>query len=350
MVVRSLEVDKDPFRPKEDNEEMLGPEVPYLSTIGVLLYLANCTRPDIAFAVNLLARYSAYPTRRQWNGVKHILRYLQVSGLQPLHPNPEKERLPQWSQQETKDLIAIRADLERDFNVSRRNKTLWEAVATRMRERGYRRSPEQCKCKWKNLVNRYKGKETADPDTGRQCPFFDELHAVFTERARNMQRLLEMESGGASQSKKKLKRLAGDRSSEELLSDDEDDDDEESDVERPTKGKKKKTEKVAHQQKATEKSRTGNNSNIHEVLQEFFQQQQRMELQWQEMMERRAQERARFEQEWRQSMEKLERERIMLEQAWREREEQRRMREESRAEKRDQLLTTLLNKLIQDEL
>lgn len=79
-----------------------------------------------------------------------------LSGLQPLHPNPEKERLPQWSQQETRDLIAIRADLERDFNVSRRNKTLWEAVATRMRERGYRRSPEQCKCKWKNLVNRYK--------------------------------------------------------------------------------------------------------------------------------------------------------------------------------------------------
>ncbi|XP_020270630.1 protein RER1A-like [Asparagus officinalis] len=55
MVVRSLEVDKDPFRPKDDNEEMLGPEVPYLSTIGALLYLANCTRPDIAFAMNLLA-------------------------------------------------------------------------------------------------------------------------------------------------------------------------------------------------------------------------------------------------------------------------------------------------------
>ena len=29
MVVRSLEVTKDPFRPKEENEELLGPEVPY---------------------------------------------------------------------------------------------------------------------------------------------------------------------------------------------------------------------------------------------------------------------------------------------------------------------------------
>ena len=57
MVIRSLEVDKDPFRPKEEDEGTLGPEVPYLSAIGALMYLANCTRPDIAFAVNLLSRY-----------------------------------------------------------------------------------------------------------------------------------------------------------------------------------------------------------------------------------------------------------------------------------------------------
>jgi hypothetical protein len=56
MVVRSLEMETDPFRPKSDDEKSLGPEVPYLSAIGALMYLANCTRPDIAFAVNLLAR------------------------------------------------------------------------------------------------------------------------------------------------------------------------------------------------------------------------------------------------------------------------------------------------------
>lgn len=63
-------------------------------------------------------------------------------------------------------------------------------------------------------------------------------------------------------------------------------------------------------------------------------------------MEKRAREREVFEQEWRSSMEKLERDRMMMEQSWREREEQRRAREESRAEKRDALLSTLLNKLI----
>ncbi|KAJ9541050.1 hypothetical protein OSB04_027556 [Centaurea solstitialis] len=55
MVVRSLNVDNDPFRPCEENEEVLGPEVPYLSAIGAFMYLTNCTRPDISFAVNLLS-------------------------------------------------------------------------------------------------------------------------------------------------------------------------------------------------------------------------------------------------------------------------------------------------------
>ncbi|KAI3506493.1 hypothetical protein L1887_28854 [Cichorium endivia] len=59
MVVRSLNIDKDPYRPCEENEEVLGPEVPYLNAIGALMYLTNCTRPDISFAVNLLARFNA---------------------------------------------------------------------------------------------------------------------------------------------------------------------------------------------------------------------------------------------------------------------------------------------------
>ena len=76
MVNRSLDVKKDPFCPQEDSKEILGPQVPYLSAIGALMYLANCTQPDIAFLVNLLARYSFVPTRRHCNGIKHVLRYL----------------------------------------------------------------------------------------------------------------------------------------------------------------------------------------------------------------------------------------------------------------------------------
>ncbi|XP_052151190.1 uncharacterized protein LOC127769630 [Oryza glaberrima] len=260
------------------------------------------------------------------------------------------ERVPQWGAQETRELIAARGEMERESAAAaaarRSAKTLWEAVSARLRERGYRRTAEQCKCKWKNLVNRYKGKETSDPENGRQCPFFDELHAVFTERARTMQQqLLESESGPSV--KKKLKRPSGDLSSED--SDDEEDGGGDSGDEKPIRSRKRKTaDKRQQSQRMAEKSRTSISS-IHELLQDFLVQQQRMDIQWHEMMERRSQERIVFEQEWRQSMQKLEQERLMLEHTWMEREEQRRMREEARAEKRDALLTTLLNKVLQEE-
>ncbi|KAD3641863.1 hypothetical protein E3N88_31087 [Mikania micrantha] len=94
MVVRSLNVDNDPFRPCEDGEEVLGSEVPYLSAIGALMYLTNCTRPDISFAVNLLARFSSAPTKRHWNGIKHIFRYLRGNtDLGLFYPNDSKEEL-----------------------------------------------------------------------------------------------------------------------------------------------------------------------------------------------------------------------------------------------------------------
>ena len=40
MIIRSLDAKKYFFRPKEENEALLGPEIPYLSAIGALLYLA----------------------------------------------------------------------------------------------------------------------------------------------------------------------------------------------------------------------------------------------------------------------------------------------------------------------
>lgn len=76
MVVRSLDVEKNPFRSREKDEELLGHEVPYLCAIGDIMYLANYTCPDILLVVNLLAKYISSPTQRYWNKVKHILRYL----------------------------------------------------------------------------------------------------------------------------------------------------------------------------------------------------------------------------------------------------------------------------------
>ena len=44
--------------------------------LGELQFLANCTRPDIAFTVNRLASYTANPSLQHFTAVKRILRYL----------------------------------------------------------------------------------------------------------------------------------------------------------------------------------------------------------------------------------------------------------------------------------
>ena len=194
------------------------------------------------------------------------------------------------------------------------------------------------------------GKETSDPEHGKQCPFFEELHAVFTERAHSMQRLLLESETRSAQTKKGVKKIrSGDRSSDEFSEDDEEVEDD-SEEERPARSntRKRKAGKIATEKSSRANNANNSTSNIQEVLKEFFQHQLKMEMQWREVMERRAHEKQLFEQEWRQSMEKLERERLMIEQEWREREEHRRLREENRAERRDALLTTLLNKLIHE--
>jgi hypothetical protein len=58
------------------SEDILELQVPYLSAIRTLMYLANSTRSDIASAVNLLARHDATPTKLHWTEIKNIFRYL----------------------------------------------------------------------------------------------------------------------------------------------------------------------------------------------------------------------------------------------------------------------------------
>ena len=40
----------------KNDEELLGPEVPYLSVIGALMYLANCTRSDTVFFCQFISK------------------------------------------------------------------------------------------------------------------------------------------------------------------------------------------------------------------------------------------------------------------------------------------------------
>jgi hypothetical protein len=56
-----------------------GREVSYLTVIGSLMYAMLGTRPDLAFTVGVLSRFSAAPTVAHWEAAKRTLRYLKAT-------------------------------------------------------------------------------------------------------------------------------------------------------------------------------------------------------------------------------------------------------------------------------
>ncbi|XP_067136098.1 uncharacterized protein [Centruroides vittatus] len=65
--------------PQSENEtnEMNGK--PYRELIGGLLYLANSTRPDLAFAASVLSCFCSNPGIVHWKMAKSLLRYIQAT-------------------------------------------------------------------------------------------------------------------------------------------------------------------------------------------------------------------------------------------------------------------------------
>ena len=51
--------------------------IPYREVIGLLMYAAVGSRPDIAFAVSYLACFMQNPSNTHWEAVKRVIRYLK---------------------------------------------------------------------------------------------------------------------------------------------------------------------------------------------------------------------------------------------------------------------------------
>ncbi|KAK4383223.1 Retrovirus-related Pol polyprotein from transposon TNT 1-94 [Sesamum angolense] len=60
-------------------------QIEYSRIIGSLMYIMNCTRPDIAYAVNKLSRFTSNPSKDHWKGLIRVLRYLKYTSNYGLH-------------------------------------------------------------------------------------------------------------------------------------------------------------------------------------------------------------------------------------------------------------------------
>ena len=49
------------------------------------MYIMNCTRPDLAYSISRLSRYSSNPGRDHWNALIRVLRYLKHTMNYGLH-------------------------------------------------------------------------------------------------------------------------------------------------------------------------------------------------------------------------------------------------------------------------
>ncbi|KAL0301557.1 UNVERIFIED_CONTAM: Secreted RxLR effector protein [Sesamum radiatum] len=63
--------------PKTDEELKRMLDIPYTSVVGSIQYVAQCTKPDITYALSVTSRYQACAGEAHWTAVKTILKYLR---------------------------------------------------------------------------------------------------------------------------------------------------------------------------------------------------------------------------------------------------------------------------------
>ena len=77
-----------PFDPKVQLKKNKGQSVSqlqYTQVLGSLMYIMNCTRPDLAYSVSRLSRYSHNPGRDHWDALVRVLQYLKHTMAYGLH-------------------------------------------------------------------------------------------------------------------------------------------------------------------------------------------------------------------------------------------------------------------------
>ncbi|GMH21533.1 hypothetical protein Nepgr_023375 [Nepenthes gracilis] len=103
-----------------------------------------------------------------------------------LPPAPRK-RAGTWAMEETQCLINFRRELDSQFNTTKSNKHLWDHISSRMKQRGFERSPSMCTDKWRNLLKEFKKVKSLSGFNGLvKLSNYDEMFEYFKEKRRNV--------------------------------------------------------------------------------------------------------------------------------------------------------------------
>ena len=62
--------------PWNDLEREKMRDIPYASVVRSLMYVQVCTRPDIAYVVEVLSRYQSNLSIGHWKAIKKVMCYL----------------------------------------------------------------------------------------------------------------------------------------------------------------------------------------------------------------------------------------------------------------------------------
>ena len=105
-----------------DEDEFIGSEQAevYRKAVGELRYLADCTRPDLAFIASKLASTIARPTKRHWGILKLTTRYVQGTREHGLLYNTPQTRPKQAP---ARDILCTYADADFAGDVRDRKST-----------------------------------------------------------------------------------------------------------------------------------------------------------------------------------------------------------------------------------
>lgn len=72
-------------------------KVPYRNLLGCLSFLANRTRPDIAYAVNIFSQFQSNPGMMHWSGLLRLLGYVNLSRNVKLNLNCKNSHIIAYS-------------------------------------------------------------------------------------------------------------------------------------------------------------------------------------------------------------------------------------------------------------